>query len=356
MHTAIAGAFGRRLEGFVFVTEEGKLSSAKIAEADRRIKYFHLCRPYGFDRYVGKLSTCKNYKIHVKRNILYYLLFPLFQGILDETELEHIMLLQYGMLLLGSFNAKPVSKNNILKAKKVFQRYSVDLTEMGIPCRFVSHQITHLWEDVEKYGSGVETNSAFHYENFLSFFRRCLRSGNLQAEQVRNRCVEKSKFQLPTTSCGAVIKNKVQLVVEANKLKKTKKQRLLQFVDKGDRWPKKLVFLNFVLTDRFPNNVFLSDAFSAFACVDIVNNGGIIQIISKKFLSIENAFHKPYVSSKFHTFSASNLSIETFVKRPSEIFTKMMALPLNPFPPISLENVDLRWYLVPLFHSYESGK
>jgi hypothetical protein len=40
--------------------------------------------------------------------------------------------------------------------------------------------------------------------------------------------------------------------------------------------------------------------------------------------------------------------------RPSEVFVKMMALPLNPFPPISLDNVGLRWYLVPLFHSYET--
>ena len=222
MHTGIEGAFSWRFEGFILVPEEGKLSSAKIEEADRRIKFFHLCRPFGFDRYVGKLSTCKNYKIHVKRNILYYLLFPLFQGILDETNLEHIMLLQYGMLLLGAFNKKLVSRTDIIEAQKTFQRYSIDLSELGIPCRFVSHQVTLLWEDVDKYGCGVETNSAFPFESFLGFFRRCLRSGNLQAEQIRNRCIEKSKYQLPTTSCGTIIQNKVQLVFEAKKLKKKK--------------------------------------------------------------------------------------------------------------------------------------
>jgi hypothetical protein len=84
MHTVIEGAFGRRLEGFVFVPAEGKLTSTQIAETNKRIKFFHLCRPYGFDRFVDKLEKCKNYKIHVKRNILYYLLFPLFKGILSE--------------------------------------------------------------------------------------------------------------------------------------------------------------------------------------------------------------------------------------------------------------------------------
>ena len=354
MHTGIEGAFSWRFEGFILVPEEGKLSSAKIEEADRRIKFFHLCRPFGFDRYIGKLSTCKNYKIHVKRNILYYLLFPLFQGILDETNLEHIMLLQYGMLLLGAFNKKPVSRTDIIEAQKTFQRYSIDLSELGIPCRFVSHQVTHLWEDVDKYGCGVETNSAFPFESFLGFFRRCLRSGNLQAEQIRNRCIEKSKYQLPTTSCGTIIQNKVQLVFEAKKLKK-KTQRLLQFIDKGDTWPKTLVFNNFVLTNRFPNNVFLSDKFDVFACTDIVNNRGIVHVISQKFLTLENAFLKPYVSSRFHIYSGSNLSAQTFMLRPSEVCVKMMALPLNPFPPISLDNVGLRWYLVPLFHSYENG-
>jgi hypothetical protein len=77
MHTVTEGAFGRRLEGFVSVAAEGKLSTAKITEANRRIKFFQMFRAYGFDRYVDKLEKCINNKIHVKRNILYYLLFRL---------------------------------------------------------------------------------------------------------------------------------------------------------------------------------------------------------------------------------------------------------------------------------------
>ncbi|KAK4007407.1 hypothetical protein OUZ56_012564 [Daphnia magna] len=47
MHTGIEGAFSRRFEGFILVPEEGKLSSTKIDEADRRIKFFHVCEPSG---------------------------------------------------------------------------------------------------------------------------------------------------------------------------------------------------------------------------------------------------------------------------------------------------------------------
>jgi hypothetical protein len=40
MHTGIEGAFSRRFQCFILVPEEGKLSSSKIDEADRRIKFF----------------------------------------------------------------------------------------------------------------------------------------------------------------------------------------------------------------------------------------------------------------------------------------------------------------------------
>jgi hypothetical protein len=169
----------------------------------------------------------------VKRNILYYLLFPLFKGILSENDLEHITLLQYGMMLLRSFNGEPVPKKRILKAKKILDRYSVELTEREIPCRFVSHQVSHVWQDSENFQCWIETLSAFPFE-ILEFFLRCIRSGNLQAEQIRNRCVEKFKYQLPTTSCGNIIETKVQLMLEGIK----NNSRVLKYCNKGGRWPK----------------------------------------------------------------------------------------------------------------------
>ena len=95
-----------------------------------------------------------------------------------NTHVTHIMMLQYAMLLLGTFDRQPVSDCNIKLARKVLNFYCVELTERDIPCRFVSHQTIHIPDDVAKYQCGVETLSAYQYESFLSFFRRCLRSGN----------------------------------------------------------------------------------------------------------------------------------------------------------------------------------
>ena len=96
--------------------------------------------------------------------------------------------------------------------------YCVELTEREIPCRFVNHECIHIPDDVAKYQCGVETLSAFQYESFLSFFRRCLKSEKLPLiEQIRNRLIEKKKHQFATTSTGMIISNKVQLLLEAQR-------------------------------------------------------------------------------------------------------------------------------------------
>ena len=178
MHTFEEGSFGRRLEGFASVPNEGKISKEALTEVNQRIAAFKFWKVNDFDRSVEDFSKCGSYKMHVKRQFLYYHLFPVFEGILSDSELEHIMMLQYAMLLLGTFDPQPVSDSNIKLARKVLNFYCVELTERDIPCRFVSHQTIHIPDDVAKYQCGVETLSAYQYESFLSFFRRCLRSGN----------------------------------------------------------------------------------------------------------------------------------------------------------------------------------
>ena len=182
-HTYIEGGFGRRLVGFASVPSEGKLNSFQLAAVNSRIAYYRAWKPNDFDRPVENLTKCGSYKMNVKRQFLYYHLFPVFEGILNKFELEHIMMLQHAILLLGSFDPQPVSQSNIRLAKNVLDNYAVELTERKIPLRFVSHQMIHIPDDVAKYKCGVETLSAFQYESFLVFFRRCIRSGNLPAEQ-----------------------------------------------------------------------------------------------------------------------------------------------------------------------------
>lgn len=123
----------------------------------------------------------------------------------------------------------------------------------------------------------------------------------------------------------------MQLAI-ANKKFNVNSRFPLAFLRKGERWPKRLVFADFVLTNLFPNNVILANDEMVYVCIDIVVNQGDVCIKAKKFVTLRNAFITPYVSSKFHTFLGGKLSDETFELRPSQIFAKMMALPMNPFP------------------------
>lgn len=351
MHSMVEGSFGRRLTGVISVVEEGKISNGKLREADSRLAIYREWRPNDFDRFLGKVSNFSTSKMHVKRQFLYYLCFPVFEGILEDSELEHIMMLQYAMFLLGSFNYIEVEESNIKLAESVLKQYCVELLERNIPCRFVTHQIIHMPQDVARYKCGIETLSAFQFESFLSFFRRSLKSGNLPAEQIRNRLIEKHKYQLPTTSSGEIIENKVSLALEAKK-RFSKSMALIKFVSNGVKRPKRLIFYNFELTNKPPNNVCLLNDGSFVVCYDFERSSGdSVIIIGRKFLKLQNAFVKPYVSSKFNVFIGSNLSNNDETWEISNLKCKVYILPRMPKGKPNIEDHDQEWHLQPMLHS-----
>lgn len=357
MHTMIEGAFGRRLEGLAKIPSEEQLSKTKLAEIERRLAIFRTWRVNDFDRSVGKFEDCRKFKCHVKRQFLYYLLFPTFKGILPDDSLNHIMLLQYAMILMGSFSYKEVSTERINEARTVLKRYTVELSERGIPVRFVSHQIIHIPDDVLKYKCGVETLSAFPFENFQRFFRKILRSGNLPAEQIRNRLIEKSKYQLPTSFSGEIIANKVELMLGAENMRELNLGGALRLVvNRNVSLPKRLVFKNFELLSRKPDNVCLMSDGSVVVCLDFVNeSNGNMLIIGRKFKVLNAAFMSPYDSRKAHAYEGSVLSKP---KRwlASDVEGKMYPLPKDPkSDSVSFEDVTLSWYLLLLHHTYRGN-
>lgn len=355
MHTLIEGAFGRRLEGFANIPKEEQLSKSKLAEVESRLAYFKKWKVNDFDRAVGKFENCRKFKCHVKRQFLYYLLYPTFEGILPDDALQHIMLLQYAMILLGSFSYKEVPLERINEARMVLKQYVVELAERGIPVRFVSHQIIHIPDDVLKYKCGVETLSAFPFENFQSFFRKALRSGNLPAEQIRNRLIEKAKYELPTSSSGDIIANKVELMLEAEKMGNFNTRGPLKLVvNRNIMLPKRLVFKKFELLSSEPNNVCLMNDGSVVVCLDFVNeaNGNIL-IRGRKFEVLNSAFMSPYDSRIAHVYEGCNLSNTHEHWQASNVQGKMYPLPKRPKSiSVSLNDVSLSWYLLLLHHTY----
>lgn len=81
------------------------------------------------------------------------------------------MLLQYGMMLLGGYETnRQIKPSDVSKAHAILDCYATELSDKGIPGRFVSHMTSHLLQDVANFKNPVEANSAFDFENFLTSF------------------------------------------------------------------------------------------------------------------------------------------------------------------------------------------
>lgn len=357
MHTFFAGAFAQRLKGIVSLRHEGRVSTLKLNQIERRLTQFRKCKLYEFDRHVRGIVGCVNkYKFHELRQFLYYLLFPVFKGILNDSELENLLRLQYAMLLLGGCNPNPVSTCNINRARSELKEYVRYLTDAGYPIRISTHEIVHIPDDVLKYECGVECIAAWKFESFQRVFKALLRSGNLPAEQIRNRLIERSKYMLPTGMDGLVLCTSHEFEKEALSVDEgsSLKNILIEFTCRGEKWPKKLRFSTFTLSNKFPNNVCFLKNGSIVVVRDISEfpkGSGSIIIVCHKFRTVEDAFDSPYRSSEFQTFIASRLCHRVYEWSIDMITSKAYALPYKTKGSIDIYNPSEKWYVAPLRHT-----
>ncbi|XP_045024703.1 uncharacterized protein LOC123469643 [Daphnia magna] len=360
MHTFYAGCVGGRLKGLAYNPNEHKLSSSQLKQVDQRLKLFEKCKPLEFERHVRSLSkSAKKYKHHEIRNMLMYIFIPVFSGILQEEHLENILLLQYAMLLIGGFVNEPVSQDNLRESSRVLKMYVQQLKQFNYPIRPTTHFASHLPEDALKYGCGIEALSAFVFENFYRFFRNILASGNLPLEQIRNKLVERSKYLLPTSADGMIINSSMLYEIEIKKFEvKTSGQKILV---NFSEWKgiKKMVFSDFVLTNRFPNNVCLFKNGNVVVCSDFIEfpkMGNNFLVVGFLFQTKEHACVKPYLSTKYNTFIVSKLDERIGEWNINNLLCKMYTVPYKltdyaKLPDITLPNVPNRWFTTPIRHT-----
>ena len=114
------------------------------------------------------------------------------------------MLLQHAMLFLDSFNPAHVESVDISMAYPLLNQYVKGPIDMKKPVRFISHEITHLPDDVERYKSStkVRLSSKIFKESSQ------VRSANLIFQQFNNRLLELKKYKQPT---DVIIKNHLEI-------------------------------------------------------------------------------------------------------------------------------------------------
>ena len=201
MHTLYV-TFKRRLEGAVSFKNEGKLKSAHLEAVDKRLELFSACKRLVFERHVRKLTPCvNNYKDHELRQFIYYLCYPVFTGLMNKDKLDTLLLLQKGMLLLGSYNPAPVPRKDSEDARTLHKTYILQLIEFKFPIRFLMQAVIHLPKDFENHGCEIKLLPAFIFENVQRILRYILACGSKPFEQIRNRFMERKKYLLPRNKC-----------------------------------------------------------------------------------------------------------------------------------------------------------
>ena len=365
MHTMSAGAFGRRLRGITLKASEGKLEVAELKQADYRINMFRGCKPYEFERFLRPLkSSVKKYKHHELRDFMMYYLFPVFNGLLKKNQLENILLLQYSMILLGGFQTTEIPANDITEATRILKLYVQQLIDFQIPIRPTTHAIIHLPEDVANFKCGIESLSAYVFENFQGFFCAHVISGNKTVEQLKNRLIERYKYLLPTLAVGSIITSTklFELEVAKEELRNSVGHRIVVdfTIGRGVDPMKKLTFPDMIVTNKFPKNILLMTNGSVVVCTDIKEHpegSNIFWMNCAKFRKLENAFVVPFVSSKYEIYLVSQYS-ELFDEfNANKIAAKMFAFPNQLKPDCDkLPNIidplsSQKWFVTPIRHS-----
>lgn len=207
------------------------MSQNQLAQVDARIVLFRKCKVKEFDRFLGKLTNVNKYKHHELRESLLYYLYPMFKGILSEQWLQNGLLLQKGVKLLGGSTTKKVPPSDIAEAREAFKQFNVELMDLKVPIRYMTHAIIHIPDDVDYFGCGIERQSAWIDETFQGKMRQAVHGGNLPAEQIRNRLVQRFLYLLPTNPDGTVIDSKSMFEMEVKKalLKNSKERIVLSF-------------------------------------------------------------------------------------------------------------------------------
>ena len=273
------------------------------------------------------------------------------------------MLLPQSMLLLGSYNPEPVPADKSGEARRLLKLYVEQMKEFEFPIRFLTHNVIHVPEDVINHQTGVETLDAFVYENVQRVFRDILGSGNKPVEQIRNRLTERNKYLLPTSADGLILCHAEDFYAQAELMEQKEagaKHILLEFVDKGERFPKKLRFAKFTLSTVFPDNICLLNNGKVFVCKEISKNprNNNLTVSGFRFQSTTTAFQQPYPSTDYHIQIVSKLEEYLHDISIQQIKGKMYALPMSisgeklisdEIPDTSCKNT--KWYVSPLFHT-----
>ncbi|KAJ8674169.1 hypothetical protein QAD02_005431 [Eretmocerus hayati] len=205
MHLNYQGEMKKLLK--MWFSSDSKLCKEKLLRISMRLVKLKTQIPSEFQRSTRTLEDVSKWTAHEFREILLYTGPFVSEGILDEAEYKHFLLLHVGTRILCS---SELYKKYTPCVKVYLQRFSM-LTGTVYGLEFASltnHFLAHLADDVENIDCPASFFTAFPNENDLGDYKRFIKSGNRPLEHICTKVERDLEFNFKK----AVISPELQIL------------------------------------------------------------------------------------------------------------------------------------------------
>ena len=188
-----------------------RLSQAQLSIISTRLDALRNQLPAEFARQPRGLKHLKRWKAsEFKQFLLYTGMFAL-KGVVKKEVYNHFLTLSIAISILMYFDATDANYMELFEYTKQLLHWFVDAAPNIYGKTFVVynvHNLIHLHEDVENNQCGLESLSAFLFENFLHRIKRMVRKSHQPLSQIAKRVqeIQESNFSLISKK----IKTKIQ--------------------------------------------------------------------------------------------------------------------------------------------------
>ena len=167
---------------------------------------------------------------------------------------------------------------------------------------------------------------------------------------------------MPTQSDGTILQFSEQYEIELKKAEAERSHQkiVLRFsIGNGSDPEKKVILPNYIISNKFPNNVLMTRSGDIILCSDIEEiplGSKTFVIIGFKFKCKENAFVLPYESSTYQTYLVSKIDNRVGEWNLNSISCKMYPFPFKIDDFSILPNIFVssnKWFVTPIRHTIE---
>lgn len=399
MHTVDGGATPQVMK-LIFGTKTKRqaLNQRCYVKANMLLDAWQVCTPSDFQRRVRPITNIDQWKMNEGRTFLFYLSIAIFEELhlTSSEELPMYRIVQHLLLavrLISGDSLEPIDPAAIEDSRKHFHKFFklFRKTFGKRACSSKIHNSTHLADDSENLGGGLDAMSAYPFEAFmplltqvrfnlvhafligasnvfLFLYIKWARTGKNVLLQMVKGMMLFQKYGRPELDEDELesfaeekyhfYKNDQNLTSQPFYLKDVEMTALTQTA----------VCASTRITNRFPNNIIEVDddgSMKVFIVRSIVKRGSSARLTGVAFARCESVFTTPYDSARIGVFKCTHGGVGNdvlFASRTffdiSEVRGKFFAVPLgvissifepkkSDFDPL---NSELTWLVTRLRH------